>query len=226
MSSISVRIANGPTGPTGPAGATGPQGPSGPSGPTGAASTVPGPTGPQGPTGPTGPTGAASTVPGPTGPQGPAGPTGPTGADSTVPGPTGPTGPTGPSGATGPTGPTGPTGSVGNFSVDFIFGDGNSVALGQSCDHRIPIDSTIVAAQVTSRDASGDLLSGSVTCTVYIYDYNGAKGNSVFSIALSNESYKRSTGLDYDVAAGKMVGCVISSITTCKQVNLTLDLTT
>jgi hypothetical protein len=112
------------------------------------------------------------------------------------------------------------------FSAMFVFGDGSAVLSGQQVNNKIPIASKIVAAEVTSRDATGDLLSGSVTCTIYIHDYN-ANADSVSAsdtFALASASSMRETGLDIAVAAGKRITCVISGITTCKQVDLTLDL--
>jgi hypothetical protein len=112
------------------------------------------------------------------------------------------------------------------FDVVFPFGDGSAVLVGQQVNYKIPMASKIVAAEVTSRDATGDLLSGSVTCTIYIHDYN-ANADSVSasdSFALSSASSMRETGLNIAVAAGKRITCVISGITTCKQVDLTLDL--
>jgi hypothetical protein len=112
------------------------------------------------------------------------------------------------------------------FAVDYIFGDGGAVIVAQQVGHEIPYAAKIIAAKIESRDAAGDLLSGSITCTIYIHDYN-ADADSVAasdSFALSSESAMSETGLNIAVASEKKVTCIISGITSCKYVCMTLKL--
>lgn len=115
---------------------------------------------------------------------------------------------------------------IGNFGVHWKFGDGSAVVAGQQDRIRIPKASKITKAYVTSTNAAGDLLSGSVTFTIYIHDYN-ADADSVSasdSFALSSASSLEETGLNITVAAGKYITAIISGITTCSQVSLDLEL--
>lgn len=110
------------------------------------------------------------------------------------------------------------------FNVDFVFGDGSSILLEQACPCRIPIASTIKKAYIRSLDTDGTLKSGSVTCTIYIHDYNAAIGFSVDSYVLSSASSYAETGLSISVTAGKYITCILSGIATVEQIVLSLEL--
>ncbi len=108
--------------------------------------------------------------------------------------------------------------------ADFAFGDGSTVLTAQACTARIPSASTIKKAYIRSLDTAGALKSGSITCTIYIHDYNAVIGSAVDSFALSSTSSFGQTGLSIAVAAGKYITCVISGITTVTQIVLSLEM--
>lgn len=227
------------TGPTGPAGSsiTGPTGPSGATvtGPTGASgNTVTGPTGPSGTgptgagvTGPTGPSGTGATGPtgptgtgtqGPSGPSGNAGPTGPTG--NSVTGPTGPSG----SSVTGSTGPTGSTGATGGgvHGISLLIGDGSSViATGVKGSVEIPFACTIIAARVLSVDNT----SGSISIQLWKDSYANFPPTSadlIDTFSITSGVKSEETGLSLSVAAGSIVLFNVNSVTSMKQIMLSL----
>jgi hypothetical protein len=117
-----------------------------------------------------------------------------------------------------------PAWSTAAFEVPFPFGDGLAVLLASQCFCPIPIASKITKAEIRSTDNAAALLAGSVTCTLYIHDRDAEKGSTVDTFALSSASSMVETGLNIAVAAGKYLTVVISGITTCKQIVLTLTL--
>jgi len=211
----------GGTGPTGPTGASGVTGASGSTGPTG----ISGSNGVTGPTGPTGPSGTGATgasVTGPTGPSGVAGSTGPIGA-SGVTGPTGPTGPTG-SSITGSTGPTGSTGATGDgvHGISLLIGDGSSViATGVKGSVEIPFACTIIAARVLSVDNT----SGSISIQLWKDNYANFPPTSadlIDTFSITSGVKSEETGLSLSVAAGSIVLFNVNSVTSMKQIMLSL----
>jgi hypothetical protein len=108
--------------------------------------------------------------------------------------------------------------------ADFAFGDGSAVLMAQACCVRIPAASTIKKAYIRSLDTDGALKSGSVTCTIYIHDYNAAIGSEVDSFALASTSSYSETGLSISVAAGKCITCILSGISTVEQIVLSLEM--
>jgi hypothetical protein len=230
----------GPTGPSGAAGSTGPTGPTGAIGETGIGLTGPagltgatGPTGPSGtgPTGPTGPSGAAgSTGPsgavGVTGSTGPTGPTGPSGIDATGASVTGPTGPTGPTGSsiTGSTGPTGATGATGGGvrSISLLIGDGSLVITTGVCGAlEIPCSCIITSARVLSVDN----ISGSISIQLWKDSYANFPPTSadlIDTFSITNGVKSEETGLILTIASGSILLFNVNSVTSMKQVLLSL----
>ena len=96
------------------------------------------------------------------------------------------------------------------FGADFKFGDGSAVVVAQACGARIPGASKITKAYIRSISTSGALLSGSITITIYVHDYNAAPGSAVDSFALSAASSFAETGLNIAVDAGKWATIIIS----------------
>jgi len=118
--------------------------------------------------------------------------------------------------------------ATGTFGVNFPFGNGSAVLEAEASAKRIPIASKITKAYVRSLDAAGALKTGSITIKIYVHDYNGSIGSEVDSFVLSNASSYAETGLNsgngWTVAAGKYITAITSSITTCEQVTLDLEL--
>jgi len=114
------------------------------------------------------------------------------------------------------------------FGVNFPFGNGSAVLTAEASTKRIPIASKITKAYIRSLDTDGALKSGSITIKIYVHDYNGSIGSEVDSFVLSNASSYAETGLNsgngWTVAAGKYITAITSSITTCEQVTLDLEL--
>lgn len=116
-----------------------------------------------------------------------------------------------------------PTWTTRTFDVAFPFGDGINVMYAGSQSIRIPIAATIVAARIRSFDAS-DRLSGSVTCSLYMHYLANAKGTAIDTFVLSSNYYYEETGLSLSVPAGRWLTVTTSSITSCKQIVLSLTL--
>jgi hypothetical protein len=108
--------------------------------------------------------------------------------------------------------------------VDFAFGDGSDVLTAQACSVRIPSASTIIKSYIRSLDTDGALKVGSITCTIYVHDYNAAIGSAVDSFTLSSASSRAETGLSISVAAGKYITCILSGISTVEQIVLSLEM--
>jgi len=114
------------------------------------------------------------------------------------------------------------------FGVNFPFGNGVAVLIGEASTKRIPVACKITKAYIRSLDTDGALKSGSITITIYIHDYNAAIGTAVDSFILSSASSYAETGLNsgngWTVAAGKYITAIISGIKTCEQITLDLEL--
>ena len=113
------------------------------------------------------------------------------------------------------------------FGVNFPFGNGAAVLTAEAQGKRIPVACKITKAYLRStKGVDGDLLSGSITVTIYIHDYNvdadSVAASDTFS--LSSASSYAETGLSIAVAAGKYITAIISGIATCKCVTLDLEL--
>lgn len=121
-------------------------------------------------------------------------------------------------------GASAPTWAKSEPGISFIFGDGATVVEGQQCGAVIPFACKITSVKIDSREADGTLLSGSATLKIYIHDYDAAIGSEVDSFSLSTASSYTEGSLTHVVAAGKKITCIISSITTCKQVTCSLVL--
>jgi hypothetical protein len=214
---IGVTGPTGPTGSQGTQGVTGPLGPTGPTGPTGA-NGAQGSVGPTGAsiTGPTGPTGAASSV---------AGPTGPTGAQG-IQGPAG--GPTGPTGAS-ITGPTGPTGGV-TAAVGYTIVNGDDViatgVIGTGI--QVPFNCTINSVTLLAAQ------TGSIVIDIWKDTYanfpptvaDSICASAKPTITASNKSTDSTlTGWTQTVTAGDVLYFNVDSVTTIKNVVLTLQVT-
>jgi len=114
------------------------------------------------------------------------------------------------------------------WGVDFEFGDGSAVLTAQSKTSRCGVNACkITKAYIRSIDTAGVLKTGSVTCTIYIHDYNGAIGSPVDDFSLSSTSSLEETGLNsgngWTVAAGKYVTVVLSGISTVTEIVLSLE---
>jgi hypothetical protein len=110
------------------------------------------------------------------------------------------------------------------FNANFLFGDGIYVITEGQQWAMIPVASKITAAYLESRDSSGALLSGSITCTLYKFTIGQAKGTAVDSFALASASSGSETGLNITVNALDYLMIIVSGITTCKQINLALKM--
>ena len=110
------------------------------------------------------------------------------------------------------------------FTAPFQFGDGQSVILAQAKTKQIPIASRIIAARIRSIDNAAALKSGSITCTVYVHDYNAGIGTAVDSFALSSASSYSETGLNISVGVDQFISVVVSGITDVTNVSLNLKL--
>ena len=117
-----------------------------------------------------------------------------------------------------------PTWTTRTFDVAFPFGDGINVMYAGSQSIRIPIGATIVAARIRSFDSTGALVSGSVTCSLYRHAINGTIGSAIDSFVVSSTNYYQETGLSLAVTAGYWLTVITSSITSCKQIVLSLTL--
>ena len=216
----------GVTGPTGPAGSGTGEYITGPTGPTGASgASVTGSTGPSGSAGVTGSTGPSGAV-GVTGSTGPTGPTGPSGIDATGASVTGPTGPTGPTGSsiTGSTGPTGATGATGGGvrSISLLIGDGSLVITTGVCGAlEIPCSCIITSARVLSVDN----ISGSISIQLWKDSYANFPPTSadlIDTFSITSGVKSEETGLSLSVAAGSIVLFNVNSVTSMKQIMLSL----
>ena len=110
------------------------------------------------------------------------------------------------------------------FTAPFQFGDGQSVILAQAKTKQIPMASKIIAAKIRSIDNAAALKSGSITCTVYIHDYNTGIGTAIDSFALSSASSYSETGLNISIGSDQFISVVVSGITDVTNVSLNLKL--
>lgn len=117
-----------------------------------------------------------------------------------------------------------PAWSTAAFEVPFPFGDGSGVLVAGNCYCPIPIACKITKAEIRSVDATGALLSGSVTCTLYKHARDAAPGSTVDTFALASATNMVETGLNIAVAAGDYLTVVTSGITSVKQIVLTLTM--
>lgn len=131
---------------------------------------------------------------------------------------------------TGTLGQTIVKGSSGNewrtrsFDVAFTFGDGSTTILASTQSIEIPISCNITSAKIRSYNGSGTLVSGSATCTLYAHDIGASIGSSVDVFSLSSASTYSETGLSIAVTANQWLTVVISSITTCSRLTLSLTM--
>lgn len=110
------------------------------------------------------------------------------------------------------------------WGVDFKFGDGSAVLAAQSDTSRCGVNACkITKAYIRSIDTAAALKTGSVTCSIYIHDYNADKGSAADTFSLSSASSFEETGLNIAVAAGKWVSVVLSGISTVTQIVLSLE---
>jgi len=111
------------------------------------------------------------------------------------------------------------------FEAKFPFGDGSAVLAVQSSTIEFPAACKITRARIRSQDANADLLSGSVTATFYVHDYNvdadsvASSGSIVLSSASTNSEVE-----DIAIAADKMVTVRLSGISLCKQLIVSLKM--
>lgn len=110
------------------------------------------------------------------------------------------------------------------FDAPFVFGDGTVVLAADSCAYRIPIACKVAAVRIRSYNSAGALLSGSITCSLYIHDIDAGIGTVVDTFAIASDTDMTETGLSIAVAAGKWITIVISGITSCKKITCTLQL--
>ncbi len=222
----------GTTGATGVTGSTGPSG--GPVGATG----VTGATGSQGATGVTGATGTGATgTTGATGPQGFTGPgggaTGPQGATG-VTGATGSVGATGAtgSGATGTTGATGPAGATGpvKASIEFLVdGGGGVLTNGVKGYLEVPFNCTITACTLLA-DVAGAIVMD-IWKDVYtnyppdVTDSITASAKPTIAATNIKSQDTTLTGWTTTITAGDCLAFKIDSVTTIKQITLSLAIT-
>ena len=117
-----------------------------------------------------------------------------------------------------------PTWTTRTFDVAFPFGDGVNVIYSSAQTIRIPINANIVRAEIRSFDSTGNTVSGSITCSLYIHPLGTSIGSVVDTFTMSSNVYFRETGLSIAATAGYWLTIVVSSITSCKQILCSLTL--
>ena len=100
------------------------------------------------------------------------------------------------------------------FDVAFPFGDGSNVLVAGSCEFRIPIACTIIAARVWEVG----VITSSITCTLYKHALGAAKGSLVDTFAIATNVYYEETGLSIAVTTGDILRIDTSGITSAKQI--------
>jgi len=113
---------------------------------------------------------------------------------------------------------------VGKFGVNFEFGNATAVLNAEAQTIRIPVNAKIKAGYVRSIDSSGALKSGSATLTIYKHALDGDIGTALDTFVLSSASSTFKTGLDISVTAGNYITATLTSVTTCVQIALDLEL--
>lgn len=113
------------------------------------------------------------------------------------------------------------------FDVAFPFGDGVNTIYASAQTIHVPIGATIVQAKIRSFDTTGNTVSGSITCSLYLHPIGTSIGSVVDTFTMSSNVYFNESGLSISVTAGYWITVVVSSITSCKQIvcSLTLEAT-
>lgn len=109
-----------------------------------------------------------------------------------------------------------------SFSAQFPFGDGLTVIQATAQSFEIPIACKIIAGRIRSFDSTGAPITGSITCSLYKHAIGAAIGDVVDTFTLSGASNSSKTGLNIAISANEWLTVVVSGISTCKQITLSL----